>query len=96
MKTTQEAIDDIVDVLKDLDFPDWSMQQKLAVGCRILANNGHGSGIAGQFTVRGDAPDTMWTLPYGMGFEEATASDFLLVDNDLNVLLGDGAPNMAN
>lgn len=96
MKTTQEAIDDIVDVLKGLDFPDWSTKQKLAVGCRILAKNGHGSGLAGQFTVRGDAPDTMWTLPYGMGFEEATASDFLLVDNDLNVLLGDGAPNMAN
>lgn len=73
-----------------------SLTQTLAIACRILAANGHGSGLAGQMTARGEAPGTMWTLPYGMGFEEVTASDYLLVDNDLKVIDGKGFPNPAN
>lgn len=95
-KSTQSAIAEMVDVLASQELPQWTVQQRLAVGCRILADNGHGSGLAGQFTARGEAPGTMWTLPYGMGFEEVKASDYLLVDDDLNVLEGSGTPNMAN
>ena len=95
-KSNQSAIEEMVDILADLEFPDWTLRQRLAVACRILADNGHGSGLAGQFTARGEAPGTMWTLPYGMGFEEAKASDFLLVDDALNVIEGSGAPSMAN
>lgn len=95
-KSTQAAIGKMVKILGKMEFPKWTVRQRLAVGCRILADNGHGSGLAGQFTARGEEPNTMWTLPYGMGFEEATASDYLLVDDDLNVLEGSGTPNMAN
>jgi len=42
----------------------------LATGCRILAAEGHESGLAGQFTARADA-DSWWTLPFGVGFDEA-------------------------
>ena len=37
-------------------LPDWSPRQKLALTCRILAAEGHDSGLAGQATIRGDAP----------------------------------------
>jgi len=95
-QTQEQAIEEMTAALAGEKMPDWSVQQRLAVGCRILAAHGHGSGLAGQFTARGDAPETMWTLPYGLGFEQATASDYLLVDKDLKVIEGKGTPNMAN
>ena len=78
------------------DRPAWTMQQKLALTARILAADGHGSGIAGQITARGEVPDTMWTARFGLGLDEIRASDFLLVDNDLNVIEGAGMPNPSN
>ncbi len=81
---------------RHLETPDWSQREKLALSCRILAMEEHGSGIAGQVTGRGQAPDTMWTARFGLGLDEITADDFLLVDDDLNVLEGDGMPNPSN
>ena len=78
------------------DRPVWSIRQKLALTARILAVDGHGSGIAGQITARGEAADTMWTARFGLGLDEICASDFLLVDNDLNVIEGAGMPNPSN
>ena len=78
------------------DRPVWSIPQKLGLTARILAADGHGSGIAGQITARGKAPDTMWTARFGLGLDEIRASDFLLVDNDLNVIEGAGMPNPSN
>ena len=75
---------------------DWSVCQKLALTARILADEGHGSALAGQITARGDKDATMWTAKFGLGLDEISASDFLLVDNDLNVLSGDGMANPSN
>lgn len=72
------------------------LTQKLALACRILADNGHGSALSGQMTARGPTPNTMWTLAYGFGFEEAESSHYLLVDSNLEVLQGKGQPNPAN
>ena len=79
-----------------LEKPAWSPKQKLALSARILANHGHGSGLAGQVTARGEKPGTMWTGRFGLGLEEFRASNFLLVDEDLNVLEGEGMANPAN
>ena len=38
---------------KHFELPDWSVQQKLALTCRILAAEGHDSGLAGQVSARG-------------------------------------------
>ena len=73
-----------------LEKPAWSPKQKLALSARILANQGHGSGLAGQVTARGEKPGTMWTGRFGLGLEEFRSSNFLLVDEDLNVLEGEG------
>ena len=95
-ESKQAAIDKMVAALAHSESPKWTFKQRLALGCRILSDLGHGSGLSGQFTTRGEHPGTMWTLPYGMGFEEVTASDYILVDADLNVIEGSGMPNMAN
>ena len=79
-----------------LEKPTWSLRQKLALTARILAHQDHGSGLAGQITARGEKPGTMWTGRFGVGLEELKASDFLLVDEDLNVLDGEGMANPAN
>ena len=74
----------------------WSPKQKLALSARILANQGHGSGLAGQFTARGEKSGTMWTGRFGLGLEEFWSGNFVLVDEDLNVLEGEGMANPAN
>lgn len=74
----------------------WSDPQKLALTCRILHENGHDSGLAGQITCRGTAPGTYYTQRLGLGFSEIRASELLLVDEDLNVLEGHGMANPAN
>ena len=75
---------------------EWTITQKLALTARMLAAEDHGSALAGQITARGEAPDTMWTAKFGLGLDEINASDFILVDDDLNVLEGDGMANPSN
>ncbi|MGQ0544373.1 MAG: class II aldolase/adducin family protein [Betaproteobacteria bacterium] len=55
------------------------MRAPLASGCRILAAEGHESGLAGQVTVRAHQPGRWWTLPFGMGFDEAAPERMVLV-----------------
>jgi len=78
----------------DADLPELSLstEEALAGACRILAREGHESGLAGQVTARADKPGTFWTLQFGYGFEEATAKRMVLVDEDLKPLRG-GRPN---
>ena len=68
------------------------VREALAAACRILAREGHESGLAGQVTARGEQPGTWWTLQFGYGFEEATPERMVLVDEDLKPLQG-GRPN---
>jgi len=74
----------------------WTDRQKLGLTCRILFENGHDSGLAGQITARGPTPGTYYTQQLGLGFDEITASNLLLVNEDLEVLEGHGMPNPAN
>ena len=75
------------------DFPaaDLPPREALAGACRILAREGHESGLAGQVTARADG-DKWWTLQFGYGFEEATPERMVLVDEDLQPLSA-GRPN---
>lgn len=79
-----------------LPEPNWSPKQKLALACRMLAIEDHDSGLAGQLTTRGPEPGTYWMLHFGLGLDEATGDNLLLVDDDLNVLEGEGMPNPSN
>ncbi|BBZ38994.1 aldolase [Mycobacterium conspicuum] len=71
-------------------------RQKLALTCRALFDAGHDSGLAGQITARAEEPGTYYTQRLGLGFDEITDANLLVVDEDLNVLDGDGIPNPAN
>lgn len=75
---------------------EYSLRQKLALLCRILFDNGHDSGLAGQITARTDTPGTFFTQRLGLGFDEITADNLLVVDENLNVLEGSGMANPAN
>jgi L-fuculose-phosphate aldolase len=81
---------------RHLSLPPWSLRQKIALTCRILAAEGHESALAGQITARGDRPGTYWMLSFGLGFDEARASNLVLVDDDLQLLEGDGMVNPSN
>ena len=81
---------------KSLADNTWTDRQKLALTCRILFENGHDSGLAGQITARGPQPGTYYTQQLGLGFDEITASNLLLVNEDLEVLEGHGMANPAN
>jgi L-fuculose-phosphate aldolase len=75
-----------------------STPQALAACCRILAREGHESGLAGQVSARAQGknatPGTFWTLQFGYGFEEATPERMVVVDEDLKPLSkGGGRPN---
>ncbi len=74
----------------------WTAPQKLALACRILSDAGHDSGLAGQITSRGEAPGSYYTQRLGLGFDEISADNLLLVDEELDLLDGSGMPNPAN
>ena len=81
---------------RHLAVPTWTIQQKMALACRILAAEGHESGLDGQISARASKPGTYYMLQFGLGFDEATASSIVTVDDDLNVLAGDGMVNPSN
>jgi L-fuculose-phosphate aldolase len=76
------------EMAEDLKVPALPAPETLAAACRILAREGHESGLAGQVTARGEEPGTWWTLQFGYGFDEATAERMVLVDEDLKPLRG--------
>jgi L-fuculose-phosphate aldolase len=77
-----------------LRMPAWTTRQQLALACRILAREEHVSGLAGQLTAQAE-PGGFWTLPLGLGFDEACASNLIRVDEELRLLEGEGMPNPA-
>jgi L-fuculose-phosphate aldolase len=95
---SKEQLVDQADQEMDRHLKDggYSITQKLALTCRILFDNGHDSGVAGQITARGTDPTTFYTQRLGLGFDETSAGNFLLVDEHLHVLEGQGMANPAN
>ena len=84
------------DLDKFVEVTGWTLQQKVALTCRVLDRDGHESALAGQVSARGDEPGTYWTLCFGLGFDEASESNILLIDDQLNVIAGEGMANPAN
>ncbi|NRF72194.1 aldolase [Aquincola sp. S2] len=80
----------------ELPVAQWTPRQQVALTCRILFDQGHDSGLAGQITARGVDGSTFLTQRLGLGFDEVTASNLLRVDEDLTVVEGSGMPNPAN
>eukprot|EP00392_Amoebophrya_sp_AT5.2_P019910 g20943.t1 len=82
--------------------PSWPRDQKMALTARILADAGHGGTLSGQISCR-DNNETrakeglhFWTQVYGVPLELIRPSDFILVNDRLEVVDGNGFPNLAN
>ena len=73
----------------------YSIQQQIALCCRILARQDHTIALAGQISVKADAPGHYWTTSRDAGFDMTTASSILLIDEEMNVIEGNGKPNPA-
>lgn len=74
----------------------WTTRQRLALACRILYDDGHDSGLAGQITCRAEQDGSFYTQQLGLGFDEISSLNLIHVDQDLQVLSGRGIPNPAN
>lgn len=83
------------DMDRYLPADNWTLKQKLALTCRMLAREGHASGLAGQITARGDEAGVFWTIRLGLGLDEITAGNLIRCDDDLIPLDEDGMPNPA-
>lgn len=79
-------------IRNNLSKYDWSIPLKLALACRILAGEDHSQTLAGQVTVRAE-DHTFWTSPLMGGFANLTESKVIRVNNDLEVMEGEGIPN---
>ncbi|MDT9600361.1 aldolase [Sphingosinicella rhizophila] len=69
--------------------------QRIALGCRFLARQGHGGNLAGQITARAEEAGTYWTTDWGRGFADACVSGVVRIDREMNVVEGEGKPNPA-
>jgi ribulose-5-phosphate 4-epimerase/fuculose-1-phosphate aldolase len=67
---------------------DLTVRQKLACAFRILARSGFTENIAGHITVRGEDSGDLLVNPWGLWWEEITASDICRVSASAEVLEG--------
>lgn len=85
-----------VKMLTEIPAATYTPRQKVALTCRALFDGGHDSGLAGQISTRGISPGTFITQRLGLGFDEITEDNLLVVNEDLEVLEGTGMANPAN
>jgi L-fuculose-phosphate aldolase len=66
------------------------IRRTVATGCRILSANGHDDFVWGHLAVRDPGGRGVWMKAAGLGFDEITEDDVLLVSFDGEVLAGEG------
>ena len=67
---------------------DLSDEQQMAIAFRHLAGAGIAENMAGHITWRPDGRSTMYVNPWGLWWQELTASDICVVDDDARVVSG--------
>lgn len=71
------------------DPSDYEIRAKLALGCRILAMEGHSDFIWGHMSLRSqENPSNFWMKAAHVGLEEITADDLVLIDFEGKQLAG--------
>jgi ribulose-5-phosphate 4-epimerase/fuculose-1-phosphate aldolase len=71
------------------------LRQDIACACRVLANEGLDDGLAGHISMRLPGTEEFWVTPWGLYFEEMTASDIVRIDAAGKVLEGSHPVNFA-
>ena len=71
-------------------------KRRLAVACRVFAELGFDEGIAGHITARDpERADHFWVNPFAMNFRQIRVSDLLLVNDQGEIVEGEGELNRA-
>jgi L-ribulose-5-phosphate 4-epimerase len=65
-----------------------TLQETLALACRILAMQGHNDLIYGHVSALSETPGQYWIKGSGIGLEEVSEDDLVLIDFDGNVISG--------
>ena len=65
-----------------------TLPEKLALACRILAMQGHNDMIYGHVSALTEKPNEYWIKGSGIGLEEASEDDMVLIDFEGNTLAG--------
>lgn len=65
-----------------------TIQEKLALACRILAMQGHNDLIYGHASALTETPGQYWMKGSGIGLEETTEDDLVLIDFEGNKISG--------
>ncbi len=63
-------------------------QEKLALACRILSMQGHSDLVYGHVSALSDTPGQYWIKGSGLGLEEVTEDDLVLIDFEGNKISG--------
>lgn len=67
---------------------DSALATKLALACRILAMSGHGDLTLGHVTARRPGDSYLYMKPAGLGLEEVTPEDIIVIDLEGNKVFG--------
>jgi L-ribulose-5-phosphate 4-epimerase len=71
------------------DASDYELRARLALGCRIIAMEGHNDVVWGHMTVRDpNHPEQLWMKASTVGLEEITPDDLVLIDFDGKKIAG--------
>lgn len=65
-----------------------TIQETLALACRILAMHGHSDLIYGHVSALTETPGQYWIKGSGIGLEEVTEDDLVLIDFEGNKIAG--------
>jgi L-fuculose-phosphate aldolase len=65
-----------------------TLQEKLALACRVLAMQGHNDLIYGHVSALAETPKQYWMKASGIGLEEVTEDDLVLIDFEGNKISG--------
>ncbi|MDQ7800497.1 MAG: class II aldolase/adducin family protein [Armatimonadota bacterium] len=69
------------------------LRERVAVACRVLAMEGHTDITQGHVSARHPGTPYYWIKASGLGLDEVTADDVVLVDLDGNKVWGSGRPH---
>jgi L-fuculose-phosphate aldolase len=72
----------------------YSERERMALACRYLSEQGHGNTLAGQISVKRD-DGSFWTTEFSTGFADASVSNIVRIDSNLDVIEGTGSANPA-
>ena len=93
-KTPEEiALRVELEMNKFLQDSTFSLREKVALACRMLADEGHARTLAGQVSARAEEIGTFWTTNFGAGFADTRSSNLVRIDRELNTVEGEGMAN---